>query len=169
MGILPSHTCRIVIVFNATLQSRVHMHTYGDGHLILIPAMLFHLVPPSSPTMTISPLGLVSIGTNATLTCNPGDGVGGATIRVYQWSKGGVVLQDRGRVSGSAQATLRITSANLEDQGSYRCTVTNVDGVSVASGSAQLNVTGKEVGGNQLGGASELIAGAWSGEVGVAS
>ena len=92
-----------------------------------------------------------------TLTCNPGDGMGGATIRVYQWSKGGVVLQDGGRVSGSAQATLRITSAILEDQGSYRCTVTNVDGVSVASGSTQLNVTGKEVGGNQLGGASELI------------
>ena len=102
----------------------------------------FHLVPPSSPSVTISPSGPVSVGINATLTCNPGDSVGGATVQGYKWIKGGVALLDGGRVSGSAQATLKITPAILEDQGSYMCSVTNVEGVTVVSGPSQLNITG---------------------------
>ena len=99
-------------------------------------------VPPSSPSVTISPSGPVSVGINATLTCNPGDSVGGATVQGYKWIKGGVALLDGGRVSGSAQATLKITPAILEDQGSYMCSVTNVEGVAAISGPSQLNITG---------------------------
>ena len=95
--------------------------------------------------MTVTPSGLISVGVNATLVCNPGDGVGGATIQAYQWSKGNVSLQDGGRLSGSAQATLRITRVLLEDQGPYRCTVSNVDGVTASSVPALLNVMGKKV------------------------
>ena len=80
----------------------------------------------------------------------------GATVQAYQWSKGNVSLQDGGRLSGSAQATLRIKSVMLEDQGPYRCTVANVDGITASSDPALLNVTGKEV--EQVGGALRLLA-----------
>ena len=76
-------------------------------------------------------------------TCNPNDGMGGATITSYQWVKNGVALSNGGRVTGANQATLSISNVMPQDQGLYQCNVTNVDGVTSISDGITLLFVGE--------------------------
>jgi hypothetical protein len=52
----------------------------------------------------------------------------GTTNLAYQWYFNGAPLMDGGRMSGSASATLNISSVQTNDEGSYHVIVTNVCG-----------------------------------------
>jgi N-acetyl-anhydromuramyl-L-alanine amidase AmpD len=63
----------------------------------------------------------------------------GTGTLTYKWQKNGVDLADGGHVSGADTATLQISSTDSTDAASYRCKVTNADGV-VTSNAATLTI-----------------------------
>ena len=67
----------------------------------------------------------------------------GSTITSYQWVKDGLYLADGGRVTGSTQSILTVSSVTLLDQGTYQCSAINVEGSnSSLSNGIQLTVIG---------------------------
>ena len=95
------------------------------------------VLPPNAVAMATMSLGV--------FTCNPNDGVGGATITSYQWVKNGVALSNGGRVTGANQPTLSISNVMPQDQGLYQCNVTNVDGVTSLSVATSVLVVGETI------------------------
>jgi len=93
--------------------------------------------------VVIDPPTIVGQPTN--LTVNAGGtavfavSAGGTSPLSYQWQKNGSVLTDGGNVSGSATATLTLTSVSLGDMANYSVVVTNVAG-SMTSSNATLTV-----------------------------
>ncbi len=63
----------------------------------------------------------------------------GAPTMVYQWKKDGVALTDTGEFSGTATASLVITTSQLSDAGVYTVVITNSYGT-VTSNSATLTI-----------------------------
>ena len=82
------------------------------------------------------------LGANSSLLCALYDGQNGATITSYQWVKDGAILTDGGRVSGTTQSTLSVSSVTLQDQGMYQCSAINVDGVSTGLSNSTLVTVG---------------------------
>ncbi|KAL5510746.1 hypothetical protein EMCRGX_G006347 [Ephydatia muelleri] len=85
------------------------------------------------------------LGANSSLLCALYDGQNGATITSYQWVKDGAILTDGGRVSGTTQSTLSVSSVTLQDQGMYQCSAINVDGVSTGLSNSTLVTVGDVV------------------------
>ncbi len=100
------------------------------GRELRLGGMLFAAIPPSiaqnPANHTIYAGGTAHFSVFAT----------GTTPLSYQWKTGSTVLGDDSRISGSASASLRITSAVAADAGSYSCTVTNRAGVTNSSAGA---------------------------------
>ena len=85
----------------------------------------------------------VFIGSTISFVCNASGCQNGSTINSYRWVKDGAILTDGGRVSGTTQSTLSVSSVTLQDQGMYQCSAINVDGISgELSNSAQITVYG---------------------------
>ena len=77
---------------------------------------------PANVTVTASPTGPVSIGTDLTLECSAtGSGL------TYQWLKNGTLI------SGELSPTLMVTVTGPEDGGTYTCRVSNRVGQGEAS------------------------------------
>ncbi|MCU0417225.1 MAG: immunoglobulin domain-containing protein [Cytophagaceae bacterium] len=75
-------------------------------------------------------------GTNAVFTV-----VAGGGSLTYQWKKDGVALSDGGTISGSATASLIVSSSTALDAGSYVCEVTSACGGTISSSAAILSIT----------------------------
>ena len=103
-----------------------------------------HAALPMNCSSSISgPSQPVFIGSAISFMCDASDCHNGSTINSYQWVKDGAILTDGGRVSGTTQSTLSVSSVTLQDQGMYQCSAVNVDGISgELSNSAQITVYG---------------------------
>jgi len=103
-------------------------------------AMYLDVVRVSSelpPVITQQPASLKLHGNNAAQFTVTATGEG--TIQ-YQWQKGGIDLSDGGELSGTNSDTLQIAKVRFEDEGSYRCVVSNTGGDTI-SDSASLTLT----------------------------
>ncbi len=91
---------------------------------------------PFAPEITQNPANQsVDSGETATFTV----AASGTTPLSYQWQKDQVDLVDGGNISGATTHTLQISDCQIEDQGDYRCVVTNNHG-SATSNAASLEV-----------------------------
>jgi hypothetical protein len=97
-----------------------------------------NLTLSTAPVITTQPSDkLVCIGQPLTLTIvvsNPGSAV-------YQWQKNGFNLADGSNISGSATATLTISSATAADAGGYTCNVSTLCSSTTTSNSATVSTT----------------------------
>ena len=81
----------------------------------------------------IHPAFITSQPTGATKQCGVDSasfsvGAGGTGTLSYQWSSNGVPLVDDGRITGSATATLSISTVHLYDTANYSCFISNAYG-----------------------------------------
>ena len=72
---------------------------------------------PANVTVTASPTGPVSIGTDLTLECSAEDPTGSGLT--YQWLKNDTLI------SGELSSTLMVTVTGPEEGGTYTCRVKN--------------------------------------------
>jgi hypothetical protein len=80
------------------------------------------LAPPGSPSITQQPASRTNVaGTTATFTV----AATGTAPLSYRWRKGGVNLNDGGRISGAQTATLTLTGVLPSDAGAYSVVVSN--------------------------------------------
>eukprot|EP00731_Ephydatia_muelleri_P032592 Em0024g136a len=97
--------------------------------------------PMNASSSLFSPSQPVFIGSTISFVCNASGCQNGSTINSYRWVKDGAILTDGGRVSGTTQSTLSVSSVTLQDQGMYQCSAINVDGISgELSNSTQITV-----------------------------
>eukprot|EP00731_Ephydatia_muelleri_P032614 Em0024g158a len=82
-------------------------------------------LPFSVSSFILRPAPPAFIGSSLELMCNASYG---STITSYQWVKDGLYLADGGRVTGSTQSILTVSSVTLLDQGTYQCSAINVEG-----------------------------------------
>ena len=80
---------------------------------------------PANVTVTASPTGPVSFGTDLTLQCLAEDPTGSGLT--YQWLKNGTLI------SGEVSPTLMVTVMGPEEGGTYTCPVSNRVGQGEAS------------------------------------
>ena len=80
---------------------------------------------PANVTVTASPTGPVSIGTDLTFQCSAEDPTGSGLT--YQWLKNGTLI------SGEFSPTLMVTVTGPEEGGTYTCRVSNRVGQGEAS------------------------------------
>ena len=80
---------------------------------------------PANVTVTHSPTGPVSIGTDLTLQCSAEDPTGSGLT--YQWLRKGTLI------SGELSPTLMVTVMEPEEEGTYTCRVRNRVGQGEAS------------------------------------
>ena len=80
---------------------------------------------PANVTVTASPTGPVSIGTDLTLQCSAEDPTGSGLT--YQWLKNGTLI------SGEVPSTLMVTVTGAKEGGTYTCRVSNRVGQGEAS------------------------------------
>jgi len=83
---------------------------------------------PSSQTVVVGQTAVFTVGATGTAPLT------------YQWRRGGVDLQDDGRVTGSTTATLTITNVSTLDAGLYDVVVNNPCNIPQTSSIAQLTV-----------------------------
>ncbi len=90
----------------------------------------------SSPTITTPPANVAVVaGSKASFSVT----ASGSTPLYYQWLKNGTALADGGNISGSAAATLNLSTVSANDAASYSVIVSNALGT-VTSPSATLTV-----------------------------
>jgi hypothetical protein len=83
-----------------------------------------HWVDPR-PVITQQPThALICPGGNTSFTV----AANSQTSMTYQWRKAGAPLTDGGAIAGATTAMLTITGAQLADQDSYDCIVSNING-----------------------------------------
>ena len=90
------------------------------------------------PTITAQPADQLDVapGADATFTVQ----ATGAGTLTYQWQRNSVDIANAADTySGAATATLTVLTANEEDEGAFRCVVSNSGG-STTSATAQLTV-----------------------------
>jgi subtilisin-like proprotein convertase family protein len=110
------------------------------------------------PTISGQPVSrTVIVGTNVSFFV----AASGAGPLGYQWRKGTTILSDGGRITGSGNSLLSISSVQTNDAGGYQVIVTNLAG-GVTSSVATLTVTTSL--GGCLGSAPAGIIGWWPGE-----
>ena len=80
---------------------------------------------PANVTVTASPTGPVSIGTDLTFQCSAEDPT--VSRLTYQWLKNGTLI------SGEFSPTLMVTVTGPEERGTYTCRVSNRVGQGEAS------------------------------------
>jgi len=112
-----------------TVASNVTIDTLGLDWLIGGTAQ-------AAPTITAQPVNqAVTAGQSATFTV----AATGLPPPAYQWRKGGVNLNNGGRITGATSATLTISNAQAADAGTYTVVVSNAGG-SVTSQAATLTI-----------------------------
>ena len=62
------------------------------------------------------------------------------TTFTYQWQRNGVQLNSGVAFDGVRTSRLRVLNIQIEDEGLYRCIVTNSNGLSIASNVARLTI-----------------------------
>jgi hypothetical protein len=95
-----------------------------------------------SPTVVTQPGSRnIVAGTILELTT---EAVGSPTL-TYEWRKGGVLLTNDGRITGANTGNLRIFKTNLDDAGSYQCTVRNNTGTAQSQAATVLVINNNRV------------------------
>jgi pectin methylesterase-like acyl-CoA thioesterase len=96
------------------------------GAITSSPAILFVSASDVAPFITAEPVSLTVVSNqNASFSV----GAAGKPLPAYQWLKNTTNLVDGGNISGATTPTLNIGLAQVYDEGTYSCVITNIAGI----------------------------------------